>query len=516
MPKYKDDSEESTSSSEEEVGDEESAYEPDDGGDNSPSSEDSGDNAFVPDEESEEQDDDENSEAGEKDIDNDGEDIIAIDSDEDEDGDDDKPQKKKAPSRTKKEPSTTFGFATKTEEEEAIAAAKETIKADPTRVPKLKPVTKKLPYKKKEKKFVIDEEELKKPTWTRKTDNGGYAHTSRSRSKISAANSGNVAWNAGKNWSNSVRTKIALGVQARNRVVLLEKLKRLHMTEEEWFDMKRKIKLKRERVRVIKRRNTNLQPRVVQAEKAQRKRQEEYRQSIRDAKEQEWKAAASTESDIHTGKVSKKVARAAIANRLADEAKNVFVREIEWKPFEWKREGESGSSTTMMEEDGKGDNDKDTGDGKDEDRTKEIDNTQNGAADQAVEGIGERADESDAEFWSSCPDGGPGGLVCCESCSNKYSMFLSQTDKDLESQRVRNTSREMKRLMDIISNKQTDLENTLKKARAEMPGRSAQHSFVSRSSHQPSKAQAIIPGGQSAEIMTNPMDIEAIDTDGMV
>ena len=282
MPQYKDDIEESESSSEEEVGDEESAYEPEENGNESPSSDDSGGSAFVPEDEDV---DDENSDAGEKDIDNHGEEIIMVDSDDDEDGHDEKISKKKTPLRTRK-PSTTKLFATKREEQDAIAAAKETIKSDPTRVPKLKPVTKKLPYKKKKKKFVVDDEELKKPTWTRKTENGGYAHTGHSKSKISAANSGNVAWNAGKNWSNSVRTKIALGVQARNRVILLEKLKRLDMTEEEWLDIKRKIKLKRERVRVIKKRNTNLQARVVQAEEAQRKRQEEYRQSLRNAKEQ--------------------------------------------------------------------------------------------------------------------------------------------------------------------------------------------------------------------------------------
>ena len=287
MPQYKDDIEDSESSSEEEVGDEESAYEPEENGNESPSSDESGGSAVVPEDED---DDDENSEAGEKDIDNHGEDIIAVDSDDDDDedghdGNDGKLPKKKASLRTKK-PSTTKLFATKREEQDAIAAAKETIQSDPTRVPKLKPVTEKRPYKKKKKKFVVDDEELKKPTWTRKTENGGFAHTGHSKAKISAANSGNVAWNAGKNWSNSVRTKIALGVQARNRVILLEKLKRLDMTEEEWFDIKRKIKLKRERVRVIKKRNTNLQKRVVETEKAQRMRQEEYRQSLRDAKEQ--------------------------------------------------------------------------------------------------------------------------------------------------------------------------------------------------------------------------------------
>ena len=166
-----------------------------------------------------------------------------------------------------------------------------------------------------------------------------------------------------------------------------------------------------------------------------------------------------------------------------------------------------------MDTDNEDDNDKNKHDGKD--RLEEVDITQIGAADQAVQGIGERAEEDDIEFGSSCPDGGPGGLICCESCSNKYSMFLSQTHKDLESQRVRNTSREMKRLMDIITNKQKDLENHLRKARLEMPGRSAEHYFVSQSSYQPNTAQALIPGGQSAKPVTNPTDIEA-STDGAV
>ena len=95
-----------------------------------------------------------------------------------------------------------------------------------------------------------DEDEL--PSSVRKTAKGGYAHTKRSRARISKANKGNIPWNRGKNRSEAVRAKIAAGVQARNRAVLLEKLKKLGMTEEEWLAKKKEIKYLRERVRRAK------------------------------------------------------------------------------------------------------------------------------------------------------------------------------------------------------------------------------------------------------------------------
>ena len=95
-----------------------------------------------------------------------------------------------------------------------------------------------------------NEDEL--PSSARLTANGGYAHTKRSRARISKANKGNIPWNKGKNRSQAVRAKIAAGVKARNRAVLLEKLKKLGMTEEEWFAKTKEIKYLRERVRRAK------------------------------------------------------------------------------------------------------------------------------------------------------------------------------------------------------------------------------------------------------------------------
>ena len=111
--------------------------------------------------------------------------------------------------------------------------------------------------KKKRKAKVFDENapDVFVPTHERLTAKGGYAHTSRSKSRISKANKGNTPWNKGKTRSSADKAKIAAAVRARNRTILLEKLKRLGITEEEWLEKKKQIKYLRERIRRAKRQN---------------------------------------------------------------------------------------------------------------------------------------------------------------------------------------------------------------------------------------------------------------------
>ena len=99
---------------------------------------------------------------------------------------------------------------------------------------------------------MVDEVEEALPTYARKTGKGGYAHTNLSKSRISKANTGNKPWNFGKRRSSADKAKIAAGVRARNRTALLQKLKRLGMTEEEYIIKKKEIKYLRERVRRAK------------------------------------------------------------------------------------------------------------------------------------------------------------------------------------------------------------------------------------------------------------------------
>merc|ERR1712192_6452 len=109
-------------------------------------------------------------------------------------------------------------------------------------------VSSRRPKKRKRKSYEVTEADYL-PSHARKTAKGGYAHTNRSKSLISKANTGNTPWNKGKFRSSADRAKIAAGVRARNRAILLEKLKRLGMSEEEYNQKKKEIKYLRERIR---------------------------------------------------------------------------------------------------------------------------------------------------------------------------------------------------------------------------------------------------------------------------
>jgi hypothetical protein len=91
------------------------------------------------------------------------------------------------------------------------------------------------------------------PTSERLTERGGYAHTKTSRMKISHANRGNTPWNKGKTRTGTTKAKISAGVKARNHALLLVKLQKLGLTEEEWMQKRKQIKYLRERVRRAKR-----------------------------------------------------------------------------------------------------------------------------------------------------------------------------------------------------------------------------------------------------------------------
>jgi NUMOD3 motif len=98
-----------------------------------------------------------------------------------------------------------------------------------------------------------DDDEIDRlPSHQRLTHKGGYMHTKNSRLKISQANKGKSPWNKGKNRSETAKAKISAGVRARNHAILLIKLGKLGLTEEEWFRKKKQIKLLRERVRKAK------------------------------------------------------------------------------------------------------------------------------------------------------------------------------------------------------------------------------------------------------------------------
>jgi chemotaxis protein histidine kinase CheA len=69
------------------------------------------------------------------------------------------------------------------------------------------------------------------------------------------------------------------------------------------------------------------------------------------------------------------------------------------------------------------------------------------------------------EFNAGCPRGGPGGLICCESCAAQYSNFLSGTTGDIEQQKAAKMGGEMTELLGFLSNAKKLLGQSVRVAR---------------------------------------------------
>lgn len=73
------------------------------------------------------------------------------------------------------------------------------------------------------------------------------------------------------------------------------------------------------------------------------------------------------------------------------------------------------------------------------------------------------------EYEQSCPNGGPGGLICCETCSNKYNLLLTRTSEDVESHRIRKESGEVTEILDFLAQKKTRLKEAVTAASKKIP-----------------------------------------------
>lgn len=275
------------------------------------------------------------------------------------------------------------------------------------------------PKKRKKKEFVIDNEEESKPTYTRKTKNGGYAHTNLSRSKISKANSGNTPWNYGKKRSSADKSKIAAGVRARNRTVLLKKLKTLGMTEEEWDKKKKEIKYLRERVRRFKKANLKIEAELnaqrlqdaLDATDATKKQNKTMTNKKHDTQCDNSKEVKKKNGAKKT-KIEEDEKQKNIISKLQDERTNkLFPERIKFRPF----------SFTELEG---------------------MDNNNEISSDKV------------------CKVGGPGGLICCEDCSREYNKYLMQTLEDVETQRITKEAEEVTEIVKFLK----ETKDTLKRA----------------------------------------------------
>ena len=60
-------------------------------------------------------------------------------------------------------------------------------------------------------------------------------------------------------------------------------------------------------------------------------------------------------------------------------------------------------------------------------------------------------DNEDGPTYKPCPDGGPGGLICCSYCTASYSRFLSNTAKEMEAQSVSRVGQEVSEILELLA-----------------------------------------------------------------
>lgn len=291
-----------------------------------------------------------------------------------------------------------------------------------------KPASKPKRQKKGSRKpFKYSEEEYI-PTHARKTEKGGYAHTNKSKSRISKANKGNTPWNKGRNRSSADRAKIAAGVRARNRAILLEKLKRLGMSEEEYLQKKLEIKYLRERIRRSK--LANAKHTAAEAEV-------------------KLKAALDATADKVTN-ISVQFSTCYIFELAETELICDVFAIKSLLTFPQKPEGKNPEQGKVEEE-----------------KTNEEEPSTAFTKDFIWTSF--QFSDDGLPYDKVCPIGGPGGLICCDSCSKKYSLYLSRSVKDIEIQRTHKVGTEVKEVFEFVEQGRKTLDRAMGVAKKKVP-----------------------------------------------
>merc|ERR1719253_1994675 len=73
------------------------------------------------------------------------------------------------------------------------------------------------------------------------------------------------------------------------------------------------------------------------------------------------------------------------------------------------------------------------------------------ARDNRGTGDGREMGLDDPPTYAQCPEGGPGGLICCSYCTAAYSRLLSNTVKEMEAQSVASVGREVSEILDLLA-----------------------------------------------------------------
>jgi hypothetical protein len=239
--------------------------------------------------------------------------------------------------------------------------------------------------------------------------------------KISKANAGNVPWNFGRRRSGADKAKISVGVRARNRQRLLRQLEQLGMSEEEWLQWKKKISNLRDYVGRKRSENRKCNGNIYNA-RLKRYQENRYKELMNERQEAKVcrrcsplcgsKKVSFVAHNVFSSKQEEEQKVELYKNLQQEEhderIKTLFPKEITWRSFSFSDDQGLSSSYTEI-----------------------------------------------------CPLLGPGGLICCETCSQKYSSYLTQTMEDLESQRIQREIEEVKEAMQLLEGSQKDLGKTL-------------------------------------------------------
>jgi hypothetical protein len=279
------------------------------------------------------------------------------------------------------------------------------------------------------------------PTHQRLTQKGGYIHTKSTRLKISQANSGNVPWNKGKNRSSDAKAKISAGVKARNHAILITKLEKLGMTEDEWHESRRKIKLLREKVRKA-RSNAAKELEGRDHRRKQRQEQEEQYRALR----KRYRVLYDSEDEVNQKKRSTN----------DDDSENLSEPEV---PSDVEITTKQDTMNENKNDDTMNVNKNDDKDEKHVKRIADDANNETIADEQppSMPSIFVRdvcwtphpLDSKAVSYKELCPHGGPGGLICCDICAANYTKFLSRSYTNIEKQKIAKVGTELNDLLDI-------------------------------------------------------------------
>jgi len=246
------------------------------------------------------------------------------------------------------------------------------------------------------------------------------------------------------------KAKISEGVRARNRAILLEKLQKLGMTEEEWTKKKKEIKYLRERVRKARAaKNARL---VAEQEKL-------LQSALADTE-----VSGKKNNGTNNNKIDKKTPKENVAANKAMQTKikqpKAPIKQLEKGPQEKKP-----SQSTIRRRK----------------KRKEMEEAKSAAAATAKPKAaalnifardvnwkhhGFDSSEKDCPYKHVCPNGGPGGLICCAFCSKHYSNFLTGTANDIEEQKTHKVNKEAKELLGLLSEARTKLDGVYRLAKS--------------------------------------------------